>query len=65
MALSWIYRLALDPAKSKLSNDERAALKANIQLLRDAIVLFTTTGSARGLSGHTGMYARRRLCLLY
>ncbi|KAK0199960.1 thiamine diphosphate-binding protein [Desarmillaria ectypa] len=52
--LTKFKKLALDPAKSKLSNDERAALKANIQLLRDAIVLFTTTGSARGLSGHTG-----------
>ncbi|KAK0450338.1 thiamine diphosphate-binding protein [Desarmillaria tabescens] len=52
--LTKFKKLALDPAKSKLSNEERAALKANIQLLRDAIVLFTTTGSARGLSGHTG-----------
>lgn len=29
-------------------------MKANIQLLRDAIVLFTATGAARGVSGHTG-----------
>lgn len=27
---------------------------ANIQLLRDAIVVFTATGAARGVSGHTG-----------
>jgi hypothetical protein len=31
-------------------------LKHNIQLLRDAIVLFTSTGAARGVSGHTGQY---------
>lgn len=29
-------------------------MKFNIQLLRDAIVLFTATGAARGVSGHTG-----------
>ena len=29
---------------------------SNIQLLRDAIVFFTATGAARGVSGHTGMH---------
>jgi len=48
-------RLSLDPRNSQLSPDERAALLANIQLLRDAIVLFTATGAARGVSGHTGI----------
>ncbi|KAG5638116.1 hypothetical protein H0H81_001794 [Sphagnurus paluster] len=47
-------KLSLDPTKPNLSNDEKKVLKANIQLLRDAIVLFTATGSARGVSGHTG-----------
>ncbi|KAG5644637.1 hypothetical protein DXG03_008019 [Asterophora parasitica] len=47
-------KLSLDPSKSKLSAEEKKALQANIQLLRDAIVLFTATGAARGVSGHTG-----------
>src|SRR5689334_14482550 len=46
--------LALDPTKPTLTNDEREALKANIQLCRDAIVFFTATGAARGVGGHTG-----------
>ena len=48
------YRLSLDPTKPQLTDDQRATLKANIQLLRDAIVLFTATGAARGVGGHTG-----------
>jgi len=48
-------RLSLNPRNPQLSPDERAILLANIQLLRDAIVLFTATGAARGVSGHTGM----------
>ncbi|KAJ3515922.1 hypothetical protein NLJ89_g1449 [Agrocybe chaxingu] len=46
--------LSLDPTKPQLSAEQKATLKANIQLLRDAIVLFTATGAARGVSGHTG-----------
>lgn len=46
--------LTLDPSKPNLTNDQRAALKANIQLCRDAIVFFTATGAARGVGGHTG-----------
>ncbi|MBW4661298.1 MAG: transketolase [Drouetiella hepatica Uher 2000/2452] len=46
--------LALDPAQPTLTPDERDALKANIQLCRDAIVFFTATGAARGVGGHTG-----------
>lgn len=49
-------RLSLDPKKKQLSEEERSALKSNIQLLRDIVVLFTATGSARGVSGHTGMH---------
>ncbi|KAF4614161.1 hypothetical protein D9613_008080 [Agrocybe pediades] len=47
-------KLSLDPANPKLTGEQKEALKANIQLLRDAIVLFTATGAARGVSGHTG-----------
>lgn len=49
-------RFPLDPRNAQLTVEERAALKANIQLLRDAIVLFTATGAARGVSGHTGAF---------
>ncbi|EIN03949.1 Thiamin diphosphate-binding protein [Punctularia strigosozonata HHB-11173 SS5] len=47
-------KLKLDPSKPQLSEEEKATLLHNIQLLRDIIVLFTATGSARGVSGHTG-----------
>jgi transketolase len=46
--------LKLDPANNTLSDEQREALKANIQLCRDAIVFFTATGAARGVGGHTG-----------
>ncbi len=46
--------IALDPANSKLTGGQREALKANVQLCRDAMVFFTATGAARGVGGHTG-----------
>ncbi|MEB3881964.1 transketolase C-terminal domain-containing protein [Lyngbya sp. CCY1209] len=46
--------LKLDPAQPTLTDEQRDALKANIQLFRDAIVFFTATGAARGVGGHTG-----------
>lgn len=46
--------LKLDPTVSQLTDDQRETLKANIQLIRDAIVFFTATGAARGVGGHTG-----------
>ncbi len=46
--------LALDPANSSLTDEQRQTLLANIQLCRDAIVFFTATGAARGVGGHTG-----------
>ncbi|CAA7267542.1 unnamed protein product [Cyclocybe aegerita] len=52
--LKQFKKLSLDPTKPQLSGEQKATLKANIQLLRDAIVLFTATGAARGVSGHTG-----------
>ncbi len=47
-------RITLDPAVPTLTDAQRSALKANIQLCRDAIVFFTATGAARGVGGHTG-----------
>jgi transketolase len=47
-------RLQLDPTNPTLSQEQREALKFNIQLCRDAIVFFTATGAARGVGGHTG-----------
>ncbi|KAF8729070.1 hypothetical protein AX14_006493 [Amanita brunnescens Koide BX004] len=47
-------KLSLDPSKPQLTAEEKSALLSNIQLLRDAIVFFTATGAARGVSGHTG-----------
>ncbi len=46
--------IALDPTNPTLTDEEREALKANIQLCRDAIIFFTATGAARGVGGHTG-----------
>ncbi len=46
--------IALDPSNPTLTADQRDALRANIQLVRDAIVFFTATGAARGVGGHTG-----------
>jgi transketolase C-terminal domain/subunit len=45
--------LALD-LKAPLAPDELTALRANIQLCRDAIVFFTAVAAAKGLGGHTG-----------
>lgn len=47
-------QITLDPANPTLTDEQRAALKSNIQLCRDAIVFFTATGAARGVGGHTG-----------
>ncbi|OCH95356.1 Thiamin diphosphate-binding protein [Obba rivulosa] len=52
--LSKLQKLKLDPSQPKLTSEQKAALAHNVQLMRDAIVLFTATGAARGVSGHTG-----------
>ncbi|MGF1522191.1 MAG: transketolase C-terminal domain-containing protein [Leptolyngbyaceae cyanobacterium] len=52
--LSAYQRITLDPSVSTLTDEQRSALKANIELCRDAIVFFTATGAARGVGGHTG-----------
>src|SRR6201996_5350317 len=46
--------LKLDPGKPSLTDEQKADLKHNIQLARDAIVFFTALAGAKGLSGHTG-----------
>ncbi|UZQ55641.1 transketolase [Trichothermofontia sichuanensis B231] len=52
--LSAYQRIKLDPTQPALTPDQKAALQANIQLCRDAIVFFTATGAAKGVGGHTG-----------
>ncbi|PPQ83489.1 hypothetical protein CVT25_006979 [Psilocybe cyanescens] len=52
--LKQFKELSLDPKQPKLTAEQKSDLQANIQLLRDALVLFTATGAARGVSGHTG-----------
>ncbi|KAJ7036852.1 thiamine diphosphate-binding protein [Mycena alexandri] len=52
--LTKFKKFKLDPTKPKLTDQEKSDLLANIQLLRDAIVFFTASGAARGVSGHTG-----------
>ncbi len=52
--LSQLKPLSLDPAQSALTDDQKATLKFNVQLCRDAIVFFTAYAGAKGLSGHTG-----------
>jgi transketolase N-terminal domain/subunit len=52
--LNALAPLELDPGVSHLTDTERARLRHNIQLCRDAIVFFTALAGAKGLSGHTG-----------
>ncbi|MDG1893495.1 MAG: transketolase [Fuerstiella sp.] len=46
--------VSLDPGQSKLTDQQREQLAANIQLCRDAIIFFTAIADAKGLGGHTG-----------
>ena len=46
--------LKLDPKLGTLTDAQKADLRHNIQLCRDAIVFFTALAGAKGLSGHTG-----------
>lgn len=46
--------LKLDPKLGALTDAQKADLRHNIQLCRDAIVFFTALAGAKGLSGHTG-----------
>ena len=52
--LGKVQPLKLDPAVTTLTDEQRNALRHNIQLCRDTIVFFTALAGAQGLSGHTG-----------
>ena len=52
--LSAYQRISLDASVSTLNAEQKSALEANIQLCRDAIIFFTSTGAARGVGGHSG-----------
>jgi transketolase len=52
--LTKLEPLKLDPKVTALTDAQKATLRHNIQLCRDAIVFFTAYAGARGLSGHTG-----------
>jgi len=52
--LSAYQRIALNPAVPTFTANQKAALQANINLCRDAIIFFTATGAARGVGGHSG-----------
>jgi len=52
--LNAYQRISLDASNSTLTAEQKSALEANIQLCRDAIVFFTSTGAARGVGGHSG-----------
>lgn len=44
----------LDVKSGKLSDSQKKDLLHNISVIRDSIIMFTATGAARGVSGHTG-----------
>jgi transketolase len=52
--LKQFKKLKLDSKNAKLSVEQKQDLLHNINIFRDAIIAFTATGSARGVSGHTG-----------
>jgi len=52
--LSALKPLKLDLKADSLTDDQKATLKFNIDLCRDAIVFFTSLAGAKGLSGHSG-----------
>ena len=52
--LSQYRPVPLDPARSELTDAERAQLQTNIQLCRDAIIFYTAVAAAKGVGGHSG-----------
>jgi len=52
--LQQFKQLKLDPKSPQLSAPQKSDLLHNINIFRDAIIAFTATGAARGVSGHTG-----------
>lgn len=52
--LSKLKPLSLDPKVLTLTDEQKATLKHNIGICRDAIIFFTALAGGRGLSGHAG-----------
>jgi transketolase len=52
--LSALKPLKLDLKAESLTEEQKVALKFNIDLCRDAIIFFTAYAGAKGLSGHSG-----------
>jgi len=52
--LSTYSPLRLAVTQESLTGEQRAVLRANIDLVRDAIVFFTALANTKGLGGHTG-----------
>ena len=52
--LKQFKQLKLDYKNPTLTAQQKNDLLSNINVFRDAIIAFTATGSARGVSGHTG-----------
>ncbi|KAJ6109943.1 hypothetical protein N7486_002178 [Penicillium sp. IBT 16267x] len=52
--LKQFKQLKLDPKNTSLTSEQKQDLLHNINIFRDAIIAFTATGAARGVSGHTG-----------
>ncbi|KAJ5523641.1 hypothetical protein N7513_004657 [Penicillium frequentans] len=52
--LKQFKQLKLDPKNKSLTSEQKQDLLHNINVFRDAIIAFTATGAARGVSGHTG-----------
>jgi len=52
--LSTYHKFALDPQQPKLTEEQHAMLRHNVELCRDAIVFFTSIAAGKGLGGHTG-----------
>lgn len=52
--LKQFKQLKLDSKNKSLTSEQKQDLLHNINIFRDAIIAFTATGAARGVSGHTG-----------
>ncbi|KAJ5218439.1 uncharacterized protein N7498_000538 [Penicillium cinerascens] len=52
--LKQFKQLKLDSKNTTLTAEQKKDLLHNINIFRDAIIAFTATGAARGVSGHTG-----------
>lgn len=52
--LSTYSALRFSATQESMTGEQRAALQANIDLVRDSIVFFTALANTKGLGGHTG-----------